>query len=152
MENGKEIVKSLDSINQKVNFILSEVSGVKENLTKEDLEEIEYNNTLLSEQVENEEELLSFSTDSMEDESEDVLTECLALKLVNMVFANLGEYDNANDSDFEDIVENAVLDEEDISLLLKKKDTVINYINENYGADDNKEAILKAIEELTNEQ
>lgn len=149
METNNQIVQSLDSLNQKVNFILSEVSGVKENLTAEDLLILEKENNVLAEQVQNEEELLSFSTDSMDSEADSVLIEILAMKLVNGVYMKLGIFDKANDEDFEDIANSAVLDEEDMSILLDRKDDVISYLRDNF--DEHLEIILQEIEELTNE-
>lgn len=149
METNNQIVQSLDSLNQKVNFILSEVSGVKENLTAEDISILEKENIVLAEQVQNEEELLSFSTDSMDSEADSVLIEILAMKLVNGVYMKLGILDKANDEDFEDIANSAVLDEEDMSILLDRKDDVISYLRDNF--DEHLEVILQEIEELTNE-
>ncbi len=149
METNNQIVQSLDSLNQKVNFILSEVSGVKENLTAEDISILEKENIVLAEQVQNEEELLSFSTDSMDSEADSVLIEILAMKLVNGVYMKLGIFDKANDEDFEDIANSAVLDEEDMSILLDRKDDVISYLRDNF--DEHLEIILQEIEELTNE-
>lgn len=149
METNNQIVQSLDSLNQKVNFILSEVSGVKENLTAEDLLILEKENNVLAEQVQNEEELLSFSTDSMDSEADSVLIEILAMKLVNGVYMKLGIFDKANDEDFEDIANSAVLDEEDMSILLDRKDDVISYLRDNF--DEHLEVILQEIEELEND-
>ena len=149
METNNQIVQSLDSLNQKVNFILSEVSGVKENLTAEDISILEKENIVLAEQVQNEEELLSFSTDSMDSEADSVLIEILAMKLVNGVYMKLGIFDKANDEDFEDIANSAVLDEEDMSILLDRKDDVISYLRDNF--DEHLEVILQEIEELEND-
>ena len=143
-----QIVKILDSLNQKVSFILSEVSNVKENLTAKELEQVENEEELLREQVENEEELLSSSSSNMIDEVDKILIEILAMKLMNNVYLQLGLFDKATDENFEEIANNSVLDEEDIALLIEKKDDVIAFLHNSEHMD----MLLKLIEELTNDE
>lgn len=146
---GTENTQILDSMNQKINFILSAVSGTKENITQEDVENIAYENDVLTETLAVEEDILYSQNVEAEKEIDDMLVQTVAFKIVNNVLINMGEYNDADSEDLEAIITNSVIDEEDVELLLKRKDDVL-FALETHKTEEYYQNLISTVEELTN--
>lgn len=139
----------LNTMNQKLSFVLSAVSGTKEAVTDEDMQEIAYENETLAQAVEVEQEILFNETVEVETSTDDLLVQTLSSKLVNMVMLELGEYDDAEPEDYNVIAQSSTINNEDVKLLIRKRDKVIElfgvHSEEHYYKN-----LISTVEELTN--
>lgn len=141
--------KILETMNQKLSFILSAVSNIKENITQEDLEDIELETNVISESLEIEQEILFNETNNNENDVEEMLVELVCIRLVKNVLLQKGYFNDADTDDFNTIATSSSLDEDDIELLIRKYQSVLVYF-ENLKDEDYYNDIMILLEELIN--
>ena len=150
MEN-KDIKDLLNQMNQKINFILSAVNGTKEELRKEEVEEIEKENILMLETLENEKEVLYNEIEDFENDVEYEKKHFLIDKIAtNFILKEFNKNDFDDEDDFDTTKKFSILNDIDIEYLSKKKTGVLEIINAYFF--DIKDDLIKLIEEFINEK
>lgn len=150
MEN-KDIKDLLNQMNQKINFILSAVNGTKEELRKEEVEELEKENILMLETLENEKEVLYNEIEDFENDVEYEKKYLLIDKIVtNFILKDFNKNDFDDEDDFDTTKKFSILNNLDIEYLSKNKTGVLEIINADFF--DIKDDLIKLIEEFINEK
>ena len=150
MEN-KDIKDLLNQMNQKINFILSAVNGTKEELRKEEVEELEKENILMLETLENEKEVLYNEIEDFENDVEYEKKHFLIDKIAtNFILKEFNKNDFDDEDDFDTTKKFSILNDIDIEYLSKNKTGVLEIINADFF--DIKNGLIKLIEEFINEK
>ena len=150
MEN-KDIKNLLNQMNQKINFILSAVNGTKEELRKEEVEELEKENILMLETLENEKEVLYNEIEDFENDVEYEKKHFLIDKIAtNFILKEFNKNDFDDEDDFDTTKKFSILNDIDIEYLSKNKTGVLEIINADFF--DIKDDLIKLIEEFINEK
>lgn len=150
MEN-KDIKDLLNQMNQKINFILSAVNGTKEELRKEEVEELEKENILMLETLENEKEVLYNEIEDFENDVEYEKKHFLIDKIAtNFILKEFNKNDFDDEDDFDTTKKFSILNDIDIEYLSKNKTGVLEIINADFF--DIKDDLIKLIEEFINEK
>ena len=150
MEN-KDIKDLLNQMNQKINFILSAVNGTKEELRKEEVEELEKENILMLETLENEKEVLYNEIEDFENDVEYEKKHFLIDKIAtNFILKEFNKNDFDDEDDFDTTKKFSKLNDIDIEYLSKNKTEVFEIINADFF--DIKDDLIKLIEEFINEK
>ena len=138
-------------MNQKINFILSAVNGTKEELRKEEVEELEKENILMLETLENEKEVLYNEIEDFENDVEYEKKYLLIDKIVtNFILKEFNKNDFDDEDDFDTTKKFSILNDIDIEYLSKNKTGVLEIINADIF--DIKDDLIKLIEEFINEK
>jgi hypothetical protein len=137
-------------MNHKLSFILSSVSGIKEDLTADDVENIKLENEVLNENLEIQSEILSTETVKLYNAVDLIRISTISFKILNNVLMSIDFYRNEPIEGINTIVENSTIDEIDIELLIRNKEAVLE-VFETHKNEDYYPLLLKAVEELINE-
>ena len=138
-------------MNQKINFILSAVNGTKEELRKEEVEELEEENILMLETLENEKEVFYNEIEGFENDVEYEKKHFLIDKIVtNLILKEFNKNDFDDEDDFDTTKKFSILNDIDIEYLSKNKTGVLEIINADFF--DIKDDLIKLIEEFINEK
>lgn len=142
----EEILKTM---NNKLSFILSTLNGTKEELTKEQLNDLENENEILIEAVEKEQEIAFIENSNLESEFDFLTNSLLIKKIVNYTLIhNTDYYDEKESEDYLTILENITIDNNDVEILIKNKKDIMKKLEDEYSNEDYYKILISTVEEL----